>query len=534
MSRPPPKQKSLTSFFGAGTGCDPAARKSTKRRGSRFGTCPVCEASFPYHQLELHASNCNGKEPVAARNTKIQLIKKRPLPTSSLSVSQSTTTSTLVSIRKHPLDIESTSEPIPGLFLYENFITEEEEQHILFQLDGTDVNFAAEFLPWKPANFNGSHLGKRWGVHCNLRDRRVGAAENPLPHFVTDIMLPKLSHVRAMKGCTPNEANAIDYRRYQGHHLTSHVDDRKLSKEPIANISMVGDCYMTFRNVAPNRNTAVTVQKVLLKRRCLQILTGKARYDFSHGIEHSDLLSDRRVSVTMRESPLTENTVNDVLSNTVESSQLWWKVPAVRSKGTNDNKSIDSDVEPIPGLFLFTNFITEEEESLILKELDGSKPNWSMERHTGSHREKRWGVDHDLWSRELRPPKHALPDFMHTILIPRLKLLAAMKDCVPNDANAIEYRRALGDSLAAHLDDRQKHKEPIANLSLAGDCYMTFRNVAPGRNTAVPVQRVLLRRRCLQVLTGKARYDFTHGIAKEDLISDRRVSVTMRETPFAG
>lgn len=430
--------------------------------------------------------------------------------------------------------MEATSEPIPGLFLYDDFITEEEEERILSQLDGTDPEFSTEFLPWKPANFNGSNTGKRWGVHCNLRDRRVGAAENPLPHFVTEIVLPKLIHMQAMKGCQPNEANAIDYRRSQHHHLTSHVDDRKLSKEPIANLSLAGDCYMTFRNVALNRNTAVTVQKVLLKRRCLQILTGKARYDFSHGIEHGDLLADRRVSVTMRESPLTRSEVNDRVRSAVASSQLWWKIPVGRSKPINDNKSIESNLEPIPGLFLFTNFITESEEALILQELDGSKPAWSMERHTGSHREKRFGVDHDLWSRDLRPPKNALPDFMHTILIPRLKLLTVMKDCVPNDVNAIEYRRARGDSLAAHVDDRQKHKEPIANLSLAGDCYMTFRNVAPSRNIAVPEQRVLLQRRCLQVLTAKARYDFSHGIADHDLISDRRVSVTMRETPFAG
>jgi hypothetical protein len=31
-------------------------------------------------------------------------------------------------------------------------------------------------------------------------------------------------------------------------------------------------------------------------------LTGRARYEFSHGIENNDLLSDRRVSVTMRET----------------------------------------------------------------------------------------------------------------------------------------------------------------------------------------------------------------------------------------
>jgi alkylated DNA repair dioxygenase AlkB len=105
--------------------------------------------------------------------------------------------------------------------------------------------------------------------------------------------------------CIPNEANAIDYRRKQGHWLQAHVDDRRLSKEPIANLSLVGDCYMTYCNQAMHRNTAVKEKRVLLKRGTLQVLTGKARYDFSHAIANTDLLSDRRVSVTMRESPLT-------------------------------------------------------------------------------------------------------------------------------------------------------------------------------------------------------------------------------------
>ena len=211
-------------------------------------------------------------------------------------------------------------EPIPGLFVYENFITEEEESLILNGCcaDNNSNNkcnsVGGDAVPaWKPCRFNGNHIGKRWGVHCNLRDRRVDAPEHPLPSVLRDIVFPKLKGAfkalpmarATTKNFVPNEANAIDYRRKKGHWLKGHVDDRKLSKEPIANLSLVGDCYMTFRNVARHRNLAVPEQRVLLKRRCLQVLTGKARYDFSHGIANADLLSDQRVSITMRESPQT-------------------------------------------------------------------------------------------------------------------------------------------------------------------------------------------------------------------------------------
>lgn len=422
-------------------------------------------------------------------------------------------------------------EPIPGLFVFEDFITEEEEAQILADLDGKrgdDDSLSTVkqgFLPWKAANFNGAHQGKRWGVHCNLRDRKVSAPENPLPNFVESLILPKLNRIHPMKGIVPNEANAIDYRRRLGHFLTAHVDDRKLSKEPIANLSLAGGCYMTYTNVSPQRNTACSVARVWLPRRCLQVLTGRARYDFSHGILNGDLCDDRRVSVTLRESPLTVQVLQR-LRLVAPVPTLPLRPPLVI------HDAIEPSEEPIPGLFLFEDFISLAEERQILEELDRNHLMWRNEKHSGYHREKRWGVDHDLWSPHVRAPKRSLPHFMQAILLPKLCRVAAMQGCLPNEVNSIEYLRREGHHLTAHADDRKKYKEPIANLSLAGDCRMIYRNGKQTRSTAVDQHKVLLKRRCLQILTGKARYDYTHGIENEDLLSYRRVSVTMREIPF--
>ena len=267
------KQKRVTSFFVSKTSNKrPRSHDGSQasQEESRFGTCPLCNRSFPLHSLESHAAVCSGESSASAER----------------------------SASKSATKLKPSSEPIPGLFLYEDFVSEEEEQGILKYLD-------SESIQWKKSFFNGLSFGKRWGVHCNLRDKLVSAAENPLPDFIHEILVPKLKDLPPVKGCIPNEANAIDYRRKQGHWLKSHVDDRKLSKEPICNLSLAGDCYMTFKNEPMHRNLAAKEQKVLLKRRCLQVLTGGARYDFSHGIANEDLLGDRRVSVTMRESPLT-------------------------------------------------------------------------------------------------------------------------------------------------------------------------------------------------------------------------------------
>jgi alkylated DNA repair dioxygenase AlkB len=187
--------------------------------------------------------------------------------------------------------------------------------------------------------------------------------------------------------------------------------------------------------------------------------------------------------------------------------------------------------EPIPGLFLFDNFLSLEEEDFIIADLDQKHSTeqhaWTRERHTGSHFDKRFGIDHDLWSKHLRPPSNPMPCWFREIVWPKLKLISSLQNCIPNEMNVIDYQRSRGDYLKSHMDDRVKYREPIANLSLAGDCYMVF---AQERDPSVPAKRILLRRRTLQILTGKARYEWTHGIEASDILSDRCVSVTMRET----
>ena len=54
-------------------------------------------------------------------------------------------------------------------------------------------------------------------------------------------------------------------------------------------------------------------------------MTGRARYDFSHGISTSDIVSDRRVSVTMRESPLSARTLDRLKRAEDDSKQYFLK-----------------------------------------------------------------------------------------------------------------------------------------------------------------------------------------------------------------
>lgn len=314
-------------------------RRNEKKNESRFQSCPICLKTFPIHAIERHAALCTTgptndddadyQDPISSNcivpyDKCDNAVIKTDCETTSCTVQTSLVDKVSIEdvdviqkwkdILKHDKQSNpnhksssqslSNNQPLPGLFIFEDFITPQEEEEIISMLDGKGSH-ADSFLSWKPSKFNGKHAGKRWGVHCSLKDRKVYPQDTPLPPLLLNLINARIRVLQEMKGCIPNEANAIDYRQKNGDYLKNHVDDRQLSKEPIANLSLAGDCFMTFRlerHSAPDHFPKV--QKVLLKRRTLQVLTSNARYDYSHGIDNEDLLDERRISITMRESPL--------------------------------------------------------------------------------------------------------------------------------------------------------------------------------------------------------------------------------------
>ena len=50
----------------------------------------------------------------------------------------------------------------------------------------------------------------------------------------------------------------------------------------------------------------------------------------------------------------------------------------------------------------------------------------------------------------------------------------------------------------------------------------------------IPIGSCLKQLMCTQVLTGRARYNFTHAIQLKDLEDERRVSITFRQSPVTG
>mmetsp|Transcript_12820 Transcript_12820/g.32898 ORF Transcript_12820/g.32898 Transcript_12820/m.32898 type:complete len:585 (+) Transcript_12820:292-2046(+) len=186
---------------------------------------------------------------------------------------------------------------LPGHFVIENFISAEEEDRLLAALDH-DTR-----LPWRHTRFNGHSLVKYYGVESNLAARANKLGRVPMPEWLSFVMerMPQVG-LPVLRKFQPNECNAIDYRRALGHSLTPHVDDRQLSGDIICNLSLCGDCIMTYSR----EKGAAHCVDVRLPRRSLQVQAGGVRYEYQHSISNANLLAERRVSITFRECPLSK------------------------------------------------------------------------------------------------------------------------------------------------------------------------------------------------------------------------------------
>ena len=197
---------------------------------------------------------------------------------------------------------------VPGLYLLHDFISAEEEAELVKCID------ADTRTPWKPSTFSGHCLSKCYGVITQyglpgdpkgrgVRQNNPLLGEYDIPDYL--IAFPKrlqdivkqLDTVPVeLKHFLPNECNCNSYESSQNHCLLPHFDDRALSGPLLMNLSLNCDAYMTYTDVKKEDT------KVVLPRRCLQIVIGPARWVYQHGIRAEDILGSRRVSVTWRQA----------------------------------------------------------------------------------------------------------------------------------------------------------------------------------------------------------------------------------------
>ncbi|OMO93721.1 Oxoglutarate/iron-dependent dioxygenase [Corchorus olitorius] len=207
----------------------------------------------------------------------------------------------------------------------------------------------------------------------------------------------------------------------------------------------------------------------------------------------------------------------------------------------------------IPGLYLFHDFITAEEEKELLLAVD-NRPWKSLSKRRVQH----YGYEFCYDTKNVDTKQHlgALPSFVSSIL----KRVSSSPD-INDHANLVldqltvnEYQPGVG--LSPHIDTHSAFEGSIFSLSLAGPCIMEFRRYTSGswvRNitsntdgqienpdscTELSRKAIYLPPRSMLLISGEARYAWQHYIphhkidnVKGTMIrrSSRRVSFTFRK-----
>ena len=261
-------------------------KKPRSKEGSAFTTCPVCNRTIALATSAIHIEECLAKDALE-------------VPASRKIAQNLTATSSpcedLGQLQSHQI--------LSGQFLWEDFISAKEEEEILNFLDHDGAQ------SWTFNNFNGPAYRQRWGYEVNLYKRTISEPRYPFPQVLKRLFeRMRKGGGDVLKNFKPDEANAIDYRKSQGHELEPHFDDRQLNGDILCNLCLKGDCVMTYvygksKNSRPKLQQHQSVDKVnvILPRRSLQVQTGSVRYDWKHSISNENLLSERRVSITFRE-----------------------------------------------------------------------------------------------------------------------------------------------------------------------------------------------------------------------------------------
>lgn len=178
----------------------------------------------------------------------------------------------------------------------------------------------------------------------------------------------------------------------------------------------------------------------------------------------------------------------------------------------------------VPGLTLVENYISAEEESLILKCIDESQ--WLNEL---SRRVQHYGFKYDYRARRIDSGMKIgpIPDWCAGVG-QRLQDDGYFAK-FPDQVIVNEYEP--GQGISPHIDCEPCFEDTIASLSLGSTATMDFTAEGPDQKRSV-----FLARRSLVVLQRESRYKWKHSIPKrksdvqngQKILRQRRVSLTFR------
>lgn len=190
-------------------------------------------------------------------------------------------------------------------------------------------------------------------------------------------------------------------------------------------------------------------------------------------------------------------------------------------KHDTDANSIDHVI--IKGVYVQPDFVEEQEEALLVRQID-ARP-W-VESQEGRSKQD-YGPKINFLGRKMRiadfggfPP--FAKDLFDRMSVDNSKV---MNGFVPVEFCILEYTPERGSYIRAHYDDTWAWGDRLITVNLLSDTVLRLT-----KEYYIPPYEIVIRMpaRCLVVIYDEARYDWHHSIKKYD-IKSRRIAMTWRE-----
>ncbi|XP_076384941.1 tRNA (carboxymethyluridine(34)-5-O)-methyltransferase ALKBH8 isoform X3 [Megalopta genalis] len=173
------------------------------------------------------------------------------------------------------VDDQSSHELPPGLRLIENIITEEEENHLLSTIDWTNEESVSYDLKHRKVK----HFGYEFQYNSNEVNPDIPITPIPEEYQFLQMLFKQYHNVSY-------EYDQLTINHYlPGQGIPPHVDTHSVFEDSILSLSLGSACIMDFKRDDEKVN-------ILLPPRSLLIMSGEARYAWSHGIcpRHNDIV----------------------------------------------------------------------------------------------------------------------------------------------------------------------------------------------------------------------------------------------------
>lgn len=188
----------------------------------------------------------------------------------------------------------------------------------------------------------------------------------------------------------------------------------------------------------------------------------------------------------------------------------------------NENSGVDSVA--IDGVTVISDFISQEEENLLIQTIDTIKP-W-IESQEG-RRKQDYGPKVNFLKRKVSVGNFGgFPDFSVSLIERMLtRYHKLFHNLIPVEFCILEYTPERGSYIRPHYDDFWIWGDRLLTVNLLSETALRLT-----KEFRIPPYEILIRMpaRSLVVIQGEARYDWHHGINRYD-IKSRRIAMTWRE-----